>query len=514
MKPLQLMALLSALATAVSLRADIPIPPASLSGYVYHDLNNDGIKQGGEPPIANVTVTLTWAGFDDMFGPGGFGFNDDEMVVTTTDANGFYIFTNLLFGTFMIQETQPTAYLDGKDTQGTPGNGTTVNDAFLNIVLGPGEDGTNNNFGEVKPVCPNDASVECGDSTDPNVNLMLGQPTAAGSQDCSPIHFTFTDADAPGNCAGNHVVTRTWTAEDNCGNRSTCTQTITVTDTTAPTIHCPANLAIDCSASTAPANTGTATATDDCSGVKTITFADSDAPGNCAGNHVITRTWTAEDNCGNKSTCVQTITVTDTTAPTIHCPASVTIACNASTLPANTGSATASDDCSGVKSITFADSDAPGNCAGNHIITRTWTAEDNCGNRSTCTQTITIQDTTAPTLNTPANATVDCKASIAPSSTGVATATDDCSGVKSVTYSDAITPGTCAGSRLITRTWTAEDNCGNKSTGVQKITVQDTTAPVISCPQSVTIDCKASTLPASTGTATATDDCSGAGIRR
>ena len=40
---------------------------------------------------------------------------------------------------------------------------------------------------------------------------------------------------------------------------------------------------------------------------------------------VITRTWTATDDCGNASTCMQTITVEDMTAPVITCPADATV---------------------------------------------------------------------------------------------------------------------------------------------------------------------------------------------
>ena len=32
--------------------------PASLSGYVYHDVNDNGLRETGEEAIAAVTVTL------------------------------------------------------------------------------------------------------------------------------------------------------------------------------------------------------------------------------------------------------------------------------------------------------------------------------------------------------------------------------------------------------------------------------------------------------------------------
>src|SRR5207248_1250620 len=110
------------------------LQPASLAGYVYVDANNDGIKQVTETPIAGTTVTLT-----------GTDVNGNAVSkTTTTDANGLYSFTNLVPGTYVVTETQPATYLDGKDTIGTPG-GTTGNDVFSAIVLNSGVNGVNNN---------------------------------------------------------------------------------------------------------------------------------------------------------------------------------------------------------------------------------------------------------------------------------------------------------------------------------------------------------------------------------
>jgi len=122
--------------------------PASLSGYVYLDKNNNGIKDPGEPGIPNVTVTLT--GVQRQFQTGGIQPDVIPVINTsvTTDTNGFYSFTNLVPGTYTITETHPSGYVDGKDTIGTPG-GTTGTDQFSNIVLNPGVAGANNNFGEL-----------------------------------------------------------------------------------------------------------------------------------------------------------------------------------------------------------------------------------------------------------------------------------------------------------------------------------------------------------------------------
>ncbi len=40
------------------------LPPSSLSGFVYDDANNNGVKEASDLPISGVTVTLT--GTDDL----------------------------------------------------------------------------------------------------------------------------------------------------------------------------------------------------------------------------------------------------------------------------------------------------------------------------------------------------------------------------------------------------------------------------------------------------------------
>ncbi len=115
------------------------LQPASLSGYVYADIVgfNDGIKESTEPGISGVTVTLT-----------GTNNSGSVNVVTTTNSNGLYQFTNLQPGNYTITETHPTGWIDGKETIGTPG-GTTNPDQFTNINLEGGVNGINNNFGEI-----------------------------------------------------------------------------------------------------------------------------------------------------------------------------------------------------------------------------------------------------------------------------------------------------------------------------------------------------------------------------
>src|SRR5687767_2804342 len=81
---------------------------AIIAGSVYVDLDNDGVRDANEAGIANVTITLT-------------GTTTAGASVTRTlktNNSGFYSFENLAAGTYNIKETQPSGFLDGKDTAG------------------------------------------------------------------------------------------------------------------------------------------------------------------------------------------------------------------------------------------------------------------------------------------------------------------------------------------------------------------------------------------------------------
>ncbi|MFO0967329.1 MAG: SdrD B-like domain-containing protein [Gemmataceae bacterium] len=117
------------------------VTPASLSGHVFEDANNNGTFDPGEVPIANASVMLT--GTDDL--------GAAVLQNGTTDANGFYHFDDLRPGTYAIAESQPANYLDGKDAVGTKGGDNSVNDQVQNIVLVGGDNGLNYDFGEIKP---------------------------------------------------------------------------------------------------------------------------------------------------------------------------------------------------------------------------------------------------------------------------------------------------------------------------------------------------------------------------
>ncbi len=329
-------------------------------------------------------------------------------------------------------------------------------------------------------------------------------PTASDTCDLS-LTVTFADVTTPGACAGTYTTVRTWTATDDCGNSASCSQSVSVIDTTPPTISCPAATSpIQCPAAPVfPAPT----ASDLCDLSLTVTFADVTTPGACAGTYSTTRTWTATDDCGNSASCSQSVDVIDTTPPIITCPTDVTVDCKASTAPAATGTATATDNCSAIASITSSDMVTAGAGAGCYSIARTWKVTDACGNSSTASQTINVQDITAPVIAPlPAPTTIACPAT---PNFATATATDACDPSVTLTFADVTTAGlpACPGNYSVTRTWTATDDCGNSSTASQTINVRDITAPVLSgCPSTAaTYLCYEDVPPAPT--VTATDSC-------
>ncbi len=108
-----------------------------LSGRVFVDTNNNGVRDPGEMGIPGVTVRLT--------GQDLTGQQIDVSVVT--DVNGNYLFRKMRPGTYAVTQLQPIEYVDGKDRAGSRG-GQTANDVIRRITLGPNQAAVNYLFAE------------------------------------------------------------------------------------------------------------------------------------------------------------------------------------------------------------------------------------------------------------------------------------------------------------------------------------------------------------------------------
>ncbi len=339
--------------------------------------------------------------------------------------------------------------------------------------------------------CPAAVFVQCASAVPPPATA-----TVTASDNCGPVTVSWvSDVVSDSTCPNHFTITRTYRATDACGNSATCTQIISVKDNTPPTLTCPAAVTVQCASAVPQPAPSTVTASDNC-GVVTVTFGG-DVISNrvCDNRYTITRTYRATDACGNFATCTQIITVNDNTPPTITCPATVTVQC-ASAVPAPAPSTvTASDNCGAVTVTWAGDAVSDSTCANKFKITRTYKATDACGNSATCTQTITVNDNTPPTIQCPAAVTVQCASAVPAPAPSTVTASDNCGGVTVVWSGDLITNQTCVNRYTIIRTYKATDACGNSATCTQTITVNDNTAPVITCPQGLTVQC-ASAVPA------------------
>ncbi|MBK9981725.1 MAG: HYR domain-containing protein [Saprospiraceae bacterium] len=361
--------------------------------------------------------------------------------------------------------------------------------------------------------CPSNVTISCESSVLPAVTGAL-----TSTDQCGTTFNSYTDEVAqPVGCNGTGTITRHWAAIDGCGNLSTCNQTITIVDHTAPAMACPQNITVDCSVGIQPAVTGSPVISDNCTSVANLVVTHQDvevAPLGCSNTGTIKRTWTVADACGNSTTCIQTIQITDLLKPTLTCPPPVTISCEDSVLPDATGVAVAADNCTPVGLLTINYTDNVSGlfgCNGTGILNRTWMATDLCGNTTTCVQQIWIVDHTDPVITCPANVEISCSDSSDPSHTGKATGTDNCSPTVTISYVDVAQLNGCNNTGLILRTWSAQDACGNVKTCTQLITIVDRTPPVITCPHDTLIDCGFYNNPDALGYPTGTDNCTPSG---
>ncbi|MBK8564653.1 MAG: gliding motility-associated C-terminal domain-containing protein [Saprospiraceae bacterium] len=316
------------------------------------------------------------------------------------------------------------------------------------------------------------------------------------------VSVSFNESFGGNTGTGCYTITRTWSASDDCGNGVSATQLITIFDNTPPAlVGVPANLTLDCSAAV-PAAT-VVTATDFCDATVPVSFVESTTGVPGAACRVITRRWTATDDCGNTATASQTITVQDNQSPVLsQTPANIAYTCVSEVPTAPT--ITATDYCDNVVPVLYFQ--APlGNPAGcNFQLRRIWAASDDCGNSVVWTQTITVNDDEPPVFTSaiPANTVVNCDMPL-PAAPSI-TASDNCDTDVSVTLAESYFGDPASGCYILTRTWTATDNCGNNAIASQDIVVRDLTPPnFVGLPNNSVADCD--NIPGNI--VTATDNC-------
>jgi hypothetical protein len=302
-----------------------------------------------------------------------------------------------------------------------------------------------------------------------NATITSGDVDNGSSDNCSisttvasPLSFS---------CVNLGSNTVTLTIIDGSSNNSTCTSTVTVIDSTAPTAVCQ-NISIFL----------------DGGGNATITAADVDGGSSdnciissvaatplgftCADVGANTVTLTVTDNSSNSSTCTSTVTLLDTT-PTAAVCQDITVYLDGNgsvSITADDVNNGSSDNC-GVNSTTA----TPLNftCADLGANTVTLTVTDNASNSSSCTSTVTVIDSTSPTIICQnINVYLDAGGNASITAADVDNGSNDNCSINTLSASPlAFTCGTRGANTV---TLTATDISGNSASCTATVTVNDT----------------------------------------
>jgi hypothetical protein len=234
----------------------------------------------------------------------------------------------------------------------------------------------------------------------------------------------------------------TWQATDGAGLTRTCSFTITVNDTQKPNITCPANQtrSTDLGLCSAVVTYPTPKGADNC-GLPTgqpMWISGGTMPVASGANSIATFqkgintvTWRATDGAGLTNTCTFRVTVNDTEAPALTCPAPMNLftATNTCSAVANYTNPAFTDNCAPTTGTAVRISGLVSGSAfslGNSNVV--FQATDAAGNTRRCTMVVTVTDNQLPVITCPAPVVVNgtgspCAATVFYGST---TASDNC----------------------------------------------------------------------------------------
>jgi hypothetical protein len=211
-------------------------------------------------------------------------------------------------------------------------------------------------------------------------------------------------------------------------------------------------------------------------------------------------TCSAQDVAGNVGTASFTVTVQDTTAPSLNVPSDITQEAGSPAGNAVSFDVTATDAVTA--SLTVTCSPASGSLFIGATTVQCST-EDAAHNSASRSFTVTVQDTTSPALNVPANITQEAGAAAGNVVLFDVTATD------AVTPSPVVTCLPASGSTFPIGTTTvqcsAQDAAGHSASGSFTVTVRDTTAPVVTAPANMTLEANSPAGRSASFVATASD---------
>ena len=288
------------------------------------------------------------------------------------------------------------------------------------------------------------------------------------------------------------TTTVTCTATDPVDNsQATATFSVTVPDSTPPTLTVPSNMSVEGNTTGGATVSFTASATDVVDGSDPVNC--SPASGSTFPLGTTSVTCSATDAHGNTSTAPPfTVTVTDTTAPTLNLPGTVTAEATSSAGATVGFSASASDIVD--PSPTVSCTPASGSSFPLGSTTVNCSATDASAKQSTGSFTVNVVDTTPPTItNVPSGVTVEANGpSGSTASYSSPSANDSVDGPVPVFCAPAT--GSTFPLGTTTVTCNAADANHNQASTSFTVNVVDTTPPALALPAPLVV-----TTPSSAG---------------
>ncbi len=339
------------------------------------------------------------------------------------------------------------------------------------------------------------------------------------------IHYTFPSGS--GSCPGESlnqntghisgaafpkgVTTNEFTVTDASGNTGTCSFTVTINDDEAPVANCPSDMVVSTDQGQCDALvTYSVPTTDNCPG-ESLNRDGGQASGTAFPKGVTTNSFTVTDASGNTSTCSFTVTVNDTEAPVVNCPANITTSNDLDLCEAIVNyTVTTGDNCPG-ESLSQTEGQTAGSSFPVGITSNSFTVTDASGNTGTCSFTVTVNDTQNPVVNCPANITTSndqdlCEALV----NYTVTTEDNCPG-ESLSQTAGQTAGSSFPVGVTTNSFMVTDASGNTASCSFTVTVVDDQNPQITCPANITVSNDANSCDAVVTYAVpvGTDNCPG-----
>jgi hypothetical protein len=284
-------------------------------------------------------------------------------------------------------------------------------------------------------------------------------------------------------CVNKRDYSFSWRVVDECNNVYSGAQMVYIRDTLSPVIqNVPEDVTVSCQ-DEVPEPFNMVTASDNC-GVNSQSplalvvnrFVQDSI---CPENKIILYIWTATDACTNVVRDTQKITVFNTLPPIIrNVPPDVTFECS-SDEPDVDLSIFAEGTC-GEVDVVFQREVFDSTCINGKKIRNIWIASSDCGIETRDTQIITINDSVSPSISfCPRDTVLNCPGDTSVANLGIALGADNCMGEVIVNHVDMVTQGSCPNVFSVVRTWIVTDICGNSTSCIQNIAVQDTTSPLI-----------------------------------